>query len=40
MLDTRSREEFEESHVQGAVLLGDMEARLDELPKDSKFVLY
>ena len=39
-VDTRSREEYDEEHIQGAVFLADVEARTNELAKDTKFVLY
>ena len=39
-VDSRSREEYDEKHIQGAVFLADVEARTNELAKDTKFVLY
>ena len=40
IVDARSREEYDEEHIAGAVLLAEIESRFHELPKETKFVLY
>ena len=40
IVDARSRGEYDEEHIVGAVLLAEIESRFDELPKETKFVLY
>ena len=40
IVDTRSREEYDEGHIQGALFWADVQARYNELAKDTKFVLY
>ena len=40
IVDTRTREEYDEEHIQGSLFFDDVEARYSELAKDTKFVLY
>lgn len=40
IVDTRTREEYDEEHIQGSLFIADVEARYNELAKDAKYVLY
>jgi rhodanese-related sulfurtransferase len=42
LLDVRTQEEYEEGYIEGATLIpvNDLEARLDEVPKDKKIIIY
>lgn len=40
IVDARSRGEYDEEHIPGAIVLAEIESRLHELPKKTKFVLY
>lgn len=40
IVDTRTREEYDEEHIQGALFLADLEARSNEFQKSAKLVFY
>jgi len=40
IVDTRTRDEYDELHIQGAAFLADVQARYNELAKDTRFVFY